>query len=415
MSAPRPIRILRIITRLNIGGPAIHAILLSRRLSAPDYDSLLVTGHPAANEGDMSGLLEGSGVRRVIVPALKRRLSPWADLQAWWSLFQLIRREGPDIVHTHMAKAGALGRTAAMAANALARVRRRLTGHPASACRILHTFHGHVLDGYFSASVSRLFVMIEGWLSRGTDTLIAVSPAIRDALLGKGIGRPEQWRVIPLGLDLTALAQLPVSNGAAPVRVGLIGRLVPIKNPSLFLSAFDQLRRRTSTVPVEGRVIGDGPLRSSLEQEAKRPGLGSLVQFTGWQQDLRAVYQQLEATCLTSWNEGTPVAIIEAMAAGRAVIATDVGGVRNVLEDAERPLPIPKGGFRATQRGILVRPGDSGGLAAALVAVAENRVLRAQLGQAARAYAVQRFSEERLCRDITSLYASLITNEGGGT
>ncbi len=388
---------------MNVGGPSRHAVALSSGLDPTRFATCLVIGQPEPGEGDLSDLLDGSGVRRIVIPDLKRHVNLWADLRAWWSLFQLIWREQPAIVHTHMAKAGALGRTAAMVVNMLNRARPKHRNVQVPRCRILHTFHGHVLDGYFSPFVSRLFLMIERWLARGTDCLIAVSPAIRDALLEKGIGRPEQWRVIPLGLNLTALAELPVSNGAAPVRIGLIGRLVPIKNPSLFLSAFDQLRRRASTVPVVGRVIGDGPLRRSLEQETKRLGLEQLVQFTGWQQDLRAVYEQLEATCLTSWNEGTPVAMIEAMAAGRAVIATDVGGVRDLLGDGDM-IPVPSGGFRLMQRGVLVRPGDVEGLTQAITTVASNPNLRHRLGEVARAYVLPRFSAERLCRDITALY-----------
>ena len=403
-------KIVRVITRLNIGGPARQAVLLTARLNRSGVPSVLIAGQPESGEGDFGVVADAQHVSRVSIRELRRSLHPWRDAIALMKLCRLLWRERPTIIHTHMAKAGTLGRLAGLIYNRVGPGRRR-----GARALLIHTFHGHVLEGYFSSWLARVFLRIERWLAARTDCLIAVSPAIRDELLKKGIGRPEQWRVVLLGLDLSALAGLPVPTDVAPMRIGLIGRLVPIKNPSLFVSAFDQLRRRTSPMPVEGRVVGDGPLRPSLEQEAKRLGLEPLIQFTGWQHDLRAVYQQLEATCLTSWNEGTPVAMIEAMAAGRAVVATDVGGVRNVLEDAEQPLPIPRGGFRATERGLLVRPGDSDGLAAALTALAEDSTLRTRLGAAARAYVVQRFSEERLCRDITALYASLITSEGGGT
>ena len=360
----------------------------------------------------MGGLLEGTGVRHLIVPSLKRSLSLWADLRAWWSIFQIIRRERPDIVHTYMAKAGALGRTAAMVHNGFVRFGARLAGRPPSICRIIHTFHGHVLEGYFSPRLSRVFVMIECYLARGTDRLIAVSRTVRDELLQRGIGAPVQWTAIPLGLDLSSLEALPPPDGSSKIRVGIVGRLVPIKNPALFLSALGQVARQPLAIPISGVIVGDGPLRQTLEREAKRLGLEALVRFIGWQRDLLEVYGGLEATCLTSWNEGTPVALIEAMAASRAVVATDVGGVRDLLlDEGEDTLQaIPSGGFRMTTRGMLVRPGDVEGLAAALHTVVTDEKLRRRLGQAARTFVGQRFSTERLCRDVEGLYADLLTD-----
>lgn len=404
-----PIRILRIITRLNIGGPSVHAILLSQRLRG-GYQTLLVTGQPDTSEGDMGAELERMGLRHVLIPSLRRPVNVWADLRAWWGIFRIIRRERPDIVHTHMAKAGALGRTAAMVHNGLVRFGARVAGRPPSTCRMIHTFHGHVLDGYFSPRLSQVFVMIERSLARGTDRLIAVSRIVRDELLQLGIGIPAQWNVIPLGLDLASLEVLPPPNGSSMVRIGMVGRLVPIKNPGLFLRGLAQMARQPLAVPVSGVIVGDGPERLTLEQEAKRLGLETLVQFTGWQRNLPDVYGGLDAACLTSWNEGTPVAVIEAMAAGRPVVATDVGGVRDLLlDEGEDPLQaIPLGGFRMTTRGMLVRPGDVAGLAAALHTVVIDEKLRRRLGQAARAFVVQRFSAERLCRDIEGLYADLL-------
>ncbi len=410
---PRPVRIVRIITRLNIGGPSVHAILLSQRLR-DGYQTLLVTGTPDVSEGDMGAELDRTGVRCVRVSSLRRPLNVWADLRAWWRIFRIIRRERPDIVHTHMAKAGALGRTAAMAHNWLARFGARVTGRPSSTCRIIHTFHGHVLDGYFSPRLSQVFVMIERSLARGTDRLIAVSRIVRNELLQLGIGIPAQWNVIPLGLDLSSLEALPPPNGSSVFRIGMVGRLVPIKNPGLFLRGLEQAARPPLAVPISGVIVGDGPERLTLEQEAKRLGLETLVQFTGWQRDLPDVYGRLDAACLTSWNEGTPVALIEAMAAGRVVVATDVGGVRDLLDEAEGPSPaIPAGGFRMTARGMLVQPGDAAGLAAALQAVAADGNLRRRLGAAARTFVVQRFSAERLCRNMKALYADLTERPAG--
>lgn len=414
MTSPsrRPVKILRLIARLNIGGPAVHAILLSERLGPPAFESVLVTGRLEPGEGDMSDRLSGKPVRCIAVPSLRQRLG-LHDLAAWWRIFRIIRRERPDIVHTHTAKAGALGRSAAAVHNALLWLGARASGRPVRRCRLVHTFHGHVLDSYFSTWVSRVFVMIERLLARRTDRLIAVSRAVRDDLLAKRIGRPPQWRIIPLGLDLSSLMQLPPAAESLPVRVGMVGRLVPIKNPGLFLSALSRASSRQPTTPLAGVVVGDGPLRPALEAQARRLGLNGCVQFTGWQRDLRALYEGLDAVCLTSWNEGTPVALIEAMAAGHPVVATDVGGVGDLLCDEGGPEePVPPGQFRVTDRGILVRPGDAEGLAGALAVLASDPLLRRSLGRAGRAYVTQHFSIERLVRDLTRLYEQLM-EEGG--
>ncbi len=405
---PRPVRIVRIITRLNIGGPSIHVSLLSRRLRPPAYETVLITGQPDESEGDMSYLLSEAAVRRVTLSSLKRPVNLWADARAWWRIFRIIQRERPTVVHTHMAKAGALGRTAAMVHNALARLRSWMRGEPFQGCRIIHTFHGHVLEGYFSPQRTKLFIMIERWLARGSDHLVAVSRTVRDDLLALGIGTSQQWRVIPLGVDLSSFETLPLPNGVLPLRVGLVGRLVSIKHPTLFLDAFAQFGRQQEGVQLTGLVVGDGPLRASLEREVRELGLEGVVRFLGWQEDLREVYAKLDITCLTSWNEGTPLALIEAMAAGRAVIATDVGGVRDVLGESHVTAPLAAGMCHIGKRGILVRPGDVQGLVAAFEAVACDVGLRQRLGVEARAFVTEHFTAERLVSDITALYDTLL-------
>ena len=397
------IRIVRILTRLNIGGPAIHAALLCGRLDPARFHTCLVCGTPDATEGDLSDLVDRSRTQLIRVSALRRPIHPWRDAVALAQIVRILWRERPHIIHTHMAKAGLLGRLAGCLYN--------LCGPgstPGARARLIHTFHGHVLEGYFPLWVSRGFVTIERWLGRRTDCLIAVSRTIQNELLSLGIGSSAQWRVIPLGLELSAFARLPATNGALPVRVGLVGRLVPIKNPELFLVALNTLARQPAAHPVSGVVVGDGPLRRALEREARRLGLERLVEFTGWRRDLCDVYASLDGVCLTSWNEGTPVALIEAMAAGRPVVATDVGGVRDLLEDEERASePIAPGRFRVAERGILVRPGDAAGLAAALEAVSADAPLRRRLGEAGRTYVLARHGDDRLIERMTALYEHL--------
>jgi glycosyltransferase involved in cell wall biosynthesis len=360
-------------------------------------------GRPAATEGDLRELVTDDRARLITVPTLGRPIRPWADGRALGCLLRIMWTERPQIMHTHMAKAGALGRLAGILYNCFGHGRR-----PGRRAVLIHTFHGHVLDGYFSPRLAKIFLTIERWLARRTDLLIAVSPSIQEELLSKGIGHASQWRVIPLGLDLSALAQLPLPNGASPVRIGMVARLVPIKHPSLFLHAVARLTHEAPGSSVRGVIVGDGPLRHALECEAEQLGVDRAVQFTGWQRDLRSVYDGLDVVCLTSWNEGTPVALIEAMAAGRAVVATDVGGVRDLLdEEPRRSAPIAAGTFRRTTRGLLVRPGDVEGVAHALRAVATDAALRRELGEAARPHVLSRFSIDRLLRDITDLYDAL--------
>jgi glycosyltransferase involved in cell wall biosynthesis len=385
---------------LNIGGPALHIALLATRMDPNRFSTCLVVGETDPGEGEILPDLRGESARIVRIKGLRRAIRPWADLFALIRLVRILRKERPEILHTHMAKAGTLGRVAGMIHN---RMGGRSNGRGRSV--LVHTFHGHVLEGYFSGWLSRFFLWIERWLARRTDCLIAVSPAIRDDLLEKKIGRPDQWKVIPLGLDLSALGRLPLPNGASPIRCGLVGRLVPIKNPSLFLEGICRFLERSKAGAIQAMVIGDGPLRQGLEKEASLKGIERVVQFTGWQRDPVSYYEGLDVVCLTSTSEGTPVCLIEAMAAGRAVVATDVGGVPDLLEESrEGGMEIPLGGFRLALRGILVRPGDAEGLGAALAALAQDPNLRRSLGQAGRSYALRQFDASRLLQDISSLY-----------
>ena len=403
-----PIRILRIITRLNIGGPAIHATILSTKLDPQECTTCLVTGELEQGEGDLSDLVRTAAVRMVQLSNLRRPLHPWRDLVSFVQLARQIWQDHPQIIHTHLAKAGTLGRLAGLLWNGVGPGRR-----PEERAVLIHTFHGHVLEGYFSPWLSRFFITIERFLAARTDCLIAVSPAIRDELLQLGIGRPEQWRVIELGLDLTPFAQLPMPDDNGTVRVGLIGRLVPIKNPALLLQALEQLARGASSPVASSVIVGDGPLRAELEREAHARGLQPHVQFTGWRRDLPSVYQDVDVVCVTSRNEGTPVTVIEAMAAGRTVVATDVGGVRDLLGAPEGSAQrIGPGGFEVTARGILVRSDDADALARALDAAAADGTLRRRLGESARAFAMQRYNANRLVREMMELYIAMSRTEG---
>ncbi len=404
IAADLPMKIVRVVTRMNIGGPARHVAILTNELDPAQFRTCLVMGTADPGEGELSGLVEGRHARVIRLPGLRRSLRPWQDLLTLVRLLKIVWRERPQVLHTHMAKAGVLGRVAAWAYNHLGPGRA-----PGRRVTVLHTFHGHVLEGYFSPASNRFFIGVERRLARISDRLIAVSPAVRHELLALGIGREAQWRVVPLGLHLEAFAALALPVPGETVRFGLVGRLVPIKDPELFVEG---LRRAWAQRPSasEGVVVGDGPLRGAVEAQIAAQGLADVVRCIGWQHELPAVYAGLDVVCVTSRNEGTPVALIEAMAAGRAVIGTAVGGVPDLLEDA--PGPIPSGGVRVTGRGVLVNAGDADGVAGAMLLLASDPALRERLGRAARAHVLERYSHERLVRDLAGLYRELLGDDG---
>jgi len=377
--------LLRVITRLNTGGPARQAILLTDAMRTRGYASHLVWGTASRREGELS-VPEGSP--NTHVPELRRELHLADDTAAALKLVRLMRAARPQIVHSHMAKAGALGRLAA-----------RRTGVPV----VIHTFHGHVLEGYFSGWKSRVFLAAERRLARISDALVAVSSAVRDELLDLGIGRPGQWRVIPVGLDLQELLTREVDPGQARKElglretgliVGIVGRLVPIKDHITFLEAAARVARERPDVTFV--VAGDGELRSELEARAWHM-LGDRCQFTGWVLDLPALYAAMDVVVLTSRNEGTPTALIEAGAAVRPVVATRVGGVPDVVRDG--------------LTGLLAPAVNAVSLASQILRMLGEPRLAATLGAAGRKWVGDRFTVDRLADDLAALYGELIARK----
>jgi glycosyltransferase involved in cell wall biosynthesis len=366
--------LLRVITRLNIGGPARQALLLTRALR-DSYDTRLVTGRPHASEGELHD--------PAVVPSytsLVRPPSPVNDLRALAYLRRQVADRRPVLVHTHMAKAGTLGRLASFG-------RRQRP-------RLVHTFHGHVLEGYFQRALERGIVDVERRLARRTDALVAVSPEVRDSLLELGIGTPDRFHVIPLGFDLSAHRTVDGRSGALRERlgladqplVGIIGRLAPIKDHATLLQAM------TRVPGAHLAVIGDGELRPALEAMVQDLGLSSRVHFTGWWRDIPSAMADLDLVALSSRNEGTPVALIEAAACGRPVIATDVGGVRSVVANGET--------------GQLVPPRDPVALAQGITDLLADEQRAALFGAEARRRS-GRFDHARLVDDLRRLYESL--------
>lgn len=401
-------RVLRIIARLNIGGPAIQAIILSGPDMEPRYRSKLVSGQVGHGEGDMSYLALEQGLKPVTVPELGRDISPLNDLSGFLSLRRMIKRCRPSIVHTHTAKAGALGRLAVLSLNIGRSNHRRI--------RTIHTFHGHVFHSYFGSLKSSAFRLIERWLARCTDRIIVLSPSQgRDIAFRYRIAKEESIRIVPLGLDLNPLRECDRHRSLMRPRLlprddlfclGMIGRLTGIKNNHLVLEAAAELKRWGDLRGFYFLIVGDGELREELERKTREKGIEEYVTFTGWQKDLSPFYAMLDGVVLTSRNEGTPVALIEAMAAGRPVISTKVGGVEDLLGS---PILKGDGGFEIAPRGILVSSGDTYALARAMIHLREKRNDTGMMVERARDFVMRNFFKERLITDIRSLYLELLT------
>ncbi len=411
MPAERSIRILRIIARLNIGGPAIQAVSLSSRLSRDSWRNLLVCGNVSPGEGDMSYLATSASVQPKVVPELGRELSPLDDLRALMSLRRIIKDFRPHIIHTHTAKAGALGRLAGMSLNGKGRHDR---------IRFVHTFHGHVFHGYFGPRKTKAFIRIERFLAKYTDRIVVVSPLQRRDICEKyKVAPPHKTRVIPLGFNLTPFQKVPQHRTGARkhllglerddvLLIGIVGRLTRIKNHRTFLEAARTIRERGKGDVFRFLVIGDGELRQELEACARKLGIDDLVVFAGWRKDMDRVYGALDAIALTSMNEGTPVTLIEAMASGVPVIATEVGGVPDLLGAVKDEAPR---GYRVAERGLLLHPGDPVGLAEALIAFSEDRGLFGTMCANAKEYALREYGMERLLENMKVLYSEILQDE----
>jgi glycosyltransferase involved in cell wall biosynthesis len=387
---PEKLRVLRAITRLNIGGPAIHAILLTRGLQNDRFSSVLVTGLEGRHEGSMRDLATKHGVEPRVLRELGREVSPLNDLRATLAMYRLIRQSKPHIVHTHMAKAGTAGRIAA-----------RLARVPI----VVHTFHGHTFHSYWGPVKSAVFLQIERTLGAMTDRVIAVGDAQKADIASYGVAPLNKILTIPLGLEIEPMLEAEAYRGRLrdelglePDRplVGIVARLVPIKAHEIFLEAAVRIR---ATVPAATfLIIGDGERRAELEALAQRLGVADATRFLGWRDDMREVYADLDVVTLCSNNEGSPVALIEALAAARPVVSTRVGGVPNVVQDGES--------------GLLVPARDPATFAEAVLSLLRDPDRAALLGQAGRRAVFPRHASGRLVADVERLYLELAREKG---
>lgn len=400
-------KVARIIARLNVGGPARHCILLAEGLRRHGFETVLLTG---ALDPDEAGVLPDDaattpgGARIVHVPGLRQAISPTNDARALLSLVSILRRERPDVVHTHTSKAGALGRVAAA-----------IAGVPV----VVHTFHGHVLDGYFPRLPSALIRLAERGLSRLSERLITLSPALRDELVERyGVASADRFEVIPLGRDLDAFrggarGELRAELGlpASATLVGAVGRLVPIKDVPLLVRAFARIAARRDAHLV---LVGDGPERAAIEAAVRAHDLGARVRLLGWRDDLATIYADLDLLAVSSKNEGTPLAMIEAFAAGVPVVATRVGGVADMFDPPTHDIArlatngaTPPTGVSLRAQGALVASADESALAAGLDLLLGHPTLRRAAGEAARRKS-SAWDVERLLTDTARLYRSLL-------
>lgn len=388
------IKVLRIINRFNLGGPTYNVTFLSAFLPE-EFETLLCGGTHEKHEGDSLFIPEKYGLKPVIIPSLQRSINPLTDRKALSEIRKLIREYKPDIVHTHASKAGALGRTAAFK-----------EGVPV----VVHTFHGHVFHSYFGNFKTWLYKVAERRLAKKTDAIIAISEIQKQELVEQHRIAPEsKFKVIPLGFDLSSFTANKAEKRLNfrkkygltenDIAIGIIGRLTSIKNHALFFDSLEILLR-TGVNNIRAFVIGDGELMQELKIRAGQLNElagKSCVTFTSWIRNMEEILPGLDLVALTSLNEGTPVSLIEAQAAGVPVISTNVGGVADVMHHEETGLIVA--GFKAEDYAESMR------------ILIENEKMREKMSQNGWNHVEQKFHYKRLCDEVAQLYRELLVKK----
>lgn len=391
-------RIIRIINRLNLGGPTYNAAYLTKFLT-PEFETILVAGVKKESEESSEFILQNLGVVPVIIPEMSRELSPWRDIIAYKKISSIIREYKPDIVHTHAAKAGALGRVAA--------IRNKVPV-------IVHTFHGHFFHSYFSSYKTKTFAAIERYLAKRCDAIVALSETQKHELgIEHRICEPEKIRVVPLGFDLSRFSEgkeekrkifrEKYSLTENEIAIGIIGRMVPVKNHTLFVNALKMVLEKTSQ-HVKAFIIGDGEERNRIETLAgqcgiefgtpEKPNPKAKLIFTSWMKDVDVAISGLDIIAMTSLNEGTPVSLIEAQAGSKPVVTTAVGGIEDVVIPGETALLSSSGNVEAFAENLL--------------RLVEDKVLREKMQLKGKEFVLHRFSYQRLTNDMGELYRELL-------
>lgn len=398
-------KIVRIIARLNVGGPARHVVWLTKNLQSATTKSVLLTGTVPDGEEDMSYFAYENGIEPFFIPEMSRELSP-KDIISLWKVFRKLLIEKPDIIHTHTAKAGTIGRVAGF-------LYRLLTFRRV---KIVHTYHGHVFHSYYGKLKTGLFLTIEKALAfLATDKIIVISRQQFEEIHQKfGVGKSSQFKIVRLGIDLAPfqsplekrhLLRKELGIDDETILVGIVGRLTEVKNHALFLQVAQLYKSKKSVDSATLRfvIVGDGNLRQQLEKKAQDLGVDDIVIFTGNRNDTDNIYAGLDIVALTSLNEGTPLSLIEAMACEKAVISTEVGGVVDLLGEIQKK----ENGFLVCERGIRTPSNAVESFYNGLIFLANSENLPNELGSQGKRFVISEYSKERLVRDIEDLYSEL--------
>ncbi len=390
-------KILRILNRFNVGGPTYNVAYLTKYIS-DEYETILVGGQKEEAEASSEYILKDLNIDYKIIPEIRREIQLKRDFQAFRKLVAIIREEKPDIVHTHASKAGILGRAAAIY------------------CRvphIYHTFHGHVFHSYFGKAKTQLFICIERFLAKKSTAIIAISEKQKHELgdIYK-ICKPEKIKVVPLGFDLARFSENQEEKRKQfrntynlqddEIAIGIVGRLAKVKNHTFFIDAFKQCLQNCSNKKIKAFIIGDGELKEELQNYCTIQNIdyntntdsifNKQIIFTSWIQTVDVAYAGLDIVALTSLNEGTPVSIIEAQAAGKPIVSTNVGGICDIVKENET---------------ALISDLNIDTFSHNLQKLIEDEKLRHQMSEASKSFSGERFSYQRLCRDMEKVYKNV--------
>ena len=393
MPIDRKIKILRIINRFNIGGPTYNATFLTRFMS-DEFETMLIGGLPEEGEADSLHILNDYGVTPILIPELKRNPNFLSDRKALKKIKSIIKEFRPDIVHTHAAKAGALGRKAAFD------------------CKVpvvIHTFHGHIFHSYFGKFKTEVFRRIEKRLASKSTGIIAVSEQQKKELSEKfRIANKSKIEVIPLGFDLNPF-QVDLETKRKKTRekyhltdnqvaIAIIGRLAPIKNHKLFLDSIEKVNSQT-TKKLVFFIVGDGETKKEIEEQIERINSNQTIdiRLTSWIHDIKTFNAGMDVICLTSDNEGTPVSLIEAQACNIPIISTDVGGVKDIVLENETGYIVPKN--------------NSEKFAEKLLLLIEDEKKREKMSQNGWLFVKDNFHYQRLVKDTEKYYLNLVENK----
>mgnify|MGYP001381468077 CR=1 FL=1 len=395
-------KVLRIINRFNLGGPTYNAAYLTRYLDDKGFETKLVGGVSMESEANSTFILDQLGVEATIIPEMQRSLNPLNDRKAYLKIKEIIKEFQPDIVHTHASKAGTLGRLAAISQNVPV---------------IVHTFHGHVFHSYFGGAKTSIFRKIEQYLASKSTKIVAISNTQKRELADEfKIAPRSKFEVIPLGFDLSRFRE-DLSSKRADFRkkwglkeddfvISIVGRLVPVKNHKLFIESIARLKKKCNK-NIKAIIVGDGELREALTKHCEYLGLKTSanghsnpdadVIFTSWLRDVDEVYAGSELAALTSFNEGTPVSLIEALAAGKPVVSTKVGGIEDVVLHKKTGLLVPSDNITEFAKG--------------LEKLTSNDKMRNEMSVEAKLSINGQFSYNRLVDDTAKLYEKLLKKQ----